>query len=257
MTGPDAGVAAAEAASERLVVSLDGFEGPLDLMLALVRQQKLDLARIPILPLVDQYLRFIADARALRLDIAADHLVMAAWLAYLKSALLLPAAEAPQPDPGELAERLRWRLMRLGAMREAASRLLERDILGRDVLRRGAPEGLTTIERRHADASLYDLLRAYGALHGRRQAASWTPHDRGPVVTLEEALERLASMIGTAVSWTELSRFLPEGQDAALRRSAIASSLVAALELARTGRAELRQEASFGPLMLRARRAAD
>jgi segregation and condensation protein A len=241
------------ATADALIVSFESWEGPLDLLLNLARTQKIDLARIPILPLVEQYLAYIQQARSLRLEIAADYLVMAAWLAYLKSALLLPREEAPDPDPNELAERLRWRLQRLEAMRAAADRLLARDLLGRDVFARGAPEGLRTVRNATIDSSLYELLSAYGAIHGRQRLTSWSPHDRGQIVSLEEALQRLSGLIGQALDWTELKRFLPETEDRQLARSSLASSFVAALELVRTGAAELSQAEAFGPLMLRAR----
>lgn len=238
---------------DRLIVSFRSWEGPLDLLLTLARTQKIDLAAIPILPLVEQYLAYIAQARALRLEIAADYLVMAAWLAYLKSALLLPREDTPDPDPEDLAQRLRWRLQRLEAMRDAADRLLSRDLLGRDVFVRGAPEGLRTIRLSAWDASLYDLIAAYGALHSRPRAEPWTPHARGQIMTLEDAIQRLSTLIGQALDWTELQRFLPSTDDPDLARSSLASSFVAALELARIGQAELTQAAAFGPLMLRVR----
>jgi segregation and condensation protein A len=240
-------------ADEPFRVSLDSWEGPLDLLLALARQQKVDLTKIPILPLVEQYLAYIASARALRLEIAADYLVMAAWLAYLKSALLLPREETPDPDPAELADRLRWRLQRLDAMRAAADRLMARDLIGRDVFLRGAPEGLATLRRSRFTASLYDLLSAYGGLHARRQAGRWTPPDRSRYLTLEQALERLSALIGQALDWTALERFLPDSADPQLARSARASSFAAALELTRTGRTELAQAEPFGPILLRVR----
>ncbi len=236
------------------IVSLDSFEGPLDLLLALARTQKIDLAKVPILPLVDQYLAYVSEVQARRIEVAADYLVMAAWLAYLKSALLLPKEEAPDPDPEEMGQRLRHRLQRLQAMRDAAERLLARDLLGRDVFRRGAPEGLRTIRQSKVDVSLYELLAAYGALSARAAATPWTPHDRGAFLGLEEALQRLRAAIGATPDWAELQRFLPESEDAAFRRSALASSFVAALELTRTGAAELRQQAAFAPLQLRRRR---
>ncbi len=237
--------------ADALIVSFESWEGPLDLLLNLARTQKIDLAAIPILPLVDQYLAFIAQARALRLEIAADYLVMAAWLAYLKSALLLPREDAPDPDPDDLANRLRWRLQRLGAMRDAADKLLRRDLLGRDTFTRGNPEGLRTVRVSNYDASLYDLLDAYGSLHRRSRATPWTPHHRGAILTLEDALQRLSALIGQALDWTDLKRFLPATEDANLAASTLASSFVAALELARTGAAELTQATAFGPLMLR------
>ena len=239
---------------ETLIVSFESWEGPLDLLLNLARNQKIDLAKIPILPLVEQYLAYINKARALKLEIAADYLVMAAWLAYLKSALLLPREEQPDPDPNILAERLRWRLQRLEAMRDAADRLMRRDLLGRDVFARGMPEGLRTVRQSQWDATLYDLLSAYGALNQRPRPGPWTPHNRGAVYTLEDALQRLSNLIGTALDWTELAKFLPPTEDRQLARSTLASSFVAALELTRTGQAELSQSGAFGPLMLRLRK---
>ena len=236
---------------ETLIVSFESWEGPLDLLLHLARNQKIDLAKIPILPLVEQYLAYINKARALKLEIAADYLVMAAWLAYLKSALLLPREEQPDPDPNILAERLRWRLQRLEAMRDAADRLMRRDLLGRDVFARGKPEGLRTVRQSQWDATLYDLLSAYGALNQRPKPGPWTPHNRGAICTLEDALQRLSTLIGTALDWTELAKFLPATEDRQLARSTLASSFVAALELTRTGQAELSQSGAFGPLMLR------
>lgn len=243
---------AAEAA-DTLIVSFASWEGPLDLLLSLARTQKIDLAAIPILPLVEQYLAYIQKARALRLEIAADYLVMAAWLAYLKSALLLPREESPDPDPHELADRLRWRLKRLEAMRAAAEKLVNRDLLGRDVFARGMPEGLRTVRQSSIDASLYDLLSAYGQMHARPKAEPWTPHARGAILTLEDALARLSAMLGQALDWTDLKRFLPDSEDPELTRSTIASSFVAALELTRIGAAELSQASAFGPLMVRVR----
>jgi segregation and condensation protein A len=238
---------------ETLIVSFESWEGPLDLLLNLARHQRIDLAKIPILPLVEQYLDYIRKARDLRLEIAADYLVMAAWLAYLKSALLLPREEQPDPDPNILAERLRWRLLRLEAMRDAADRLMRRDLLGRDVFARGRPEGLRAIRQSQWDATLYELLLAYGALNRRPRPGPWTPHDRGAICTLDDALQRLSGLIGAALDWTDLAKFLPATDDPQLTRSTIASSFVAALELARTGQAELSQSEAFAPLMLRVR----
>ncbi len=239
--------------AEVLIVSFDNWEGPLDLLLALARNQKIDLVAIPILPLVEQYLAFIAEARKLRLEIAADYLVMAAWLAYLKSALLLPREEQPDPDPEVLAERLRWRLQRLEAMRHAADQLFRRDLLGRDVFVRGMPEGLTTIRRTNVVASLYDLLSAYGDIEARGKLATWTPHDRGAICSLDEALEWLSGLIGSVPDWKALQSFLPPGDDPGLQRSRLASGFVAALELARLGKAELQQTKPFTPLLIRNR----
>ncbi|MFC3173314.1 segregation and condensation protein A [Novosphingobium bradum] len=259
-TGEDwAGPAAAPTDDAALYLELDGWEGPLDLLLDLARRQKVDLRRISILGLVDQYLAYIDRAEALRLELAADYLVMAAWLAYLKSALLLPREEQPDPSPEELALRLQLRLQRLGAMREAAARLMARDRLGRDVFRRGTPEGLR-VERRHAwTATWFDLVQAYGAVKARTRPVVHMVRER-PVMTLDTALARVSTMLGVSLDWIELRDFLPvqaEGDwaDPRLRRSALASSFVAALELARTGRAELAQDEVFGPLRLRGLRA--
>ena len=243
----------ARPAEETLIVSFESWEGPLDLLLTLARNQKIDLAAIPILPLVEQYLSFIAEARKLRLEIAADYLVMAAWLAYLKSALLLPKEAQPDPDPEVLAERLRWRLRRLEAMRTAAEQLYRRDRLGRDVFARGMPEGLTTVRHSIYDASLYELLSAYGDIQSRGRLSEWTPHDRGAICSLEEALQRLSALVGQALDWTDLKSFLPGTEDTNLARSQLASSFVAALELVRTGHAVLLQGEAFGPIMVKAR----
>jgi segregation and condensation protein A len=237
--------------AERLTLDLDGWEGPLDLLLNLARAQKVDLAKISILALVEQYLAFIADARKLKLEIAADYLVMAAWLAYLKSCLLLPRDEEADPSAEELALRLQLRLQRLSAMREAGARLLGRDRLGRDVFPRGTPEGLRVIRKSLWQAELYDLIAAYGAVRARTEPAIHIV-GRRPVMTLEEALLRVERMIGSRLEWTRLEAFLPETEDGGFRKSALASSFVAALELARTGRLELDQQAAFGPLFVRA-----
>ncbi|TKD51381.1 segregation and condensation protein A [Sphingomonas baiyangensis] len=240
-------------ASGMLTLAIDGWEGPLDLLLALARTQKVDLRAISILELVDQYLAFIEGARALRLEVAADHLVMASWLAYLKSALLLPRDPGETPNPEELALRLTLRLERLAAMREAGARLMARDRLGRDVFARGAPEGLRTIRHLRPEADLFDLIAAYGRVSARTRPALHVVARR-PVMTLDTALARLAAMLGGEVAWTRIEAFLPEG-DAPWRRSALASSFVAALELARQRRIELDQEHAFAPLMLRGARA--
>lgn len=239
---------------EVLHLSFDHWEGPLDLLLALARARRVDLKAIPILPLVDQYLAFIARARALRLEIAADYLVMAAWLAYLKSALLLPAPDADAPDASDMAERLRWRLERLAAMREAAAALMARDLLGRDVALRGAPEGLRRVNLAQVDVDLYALLSAYGAIAARRATGHWTPPPRTDLVTLEEALARLERLLGETPGWTVLEAFLPEALAPPARAAALAAGFAAALELVRSGRAELAQDKAFAPLMLRARR---
>jgi segregation and condensation protein A len=239
------------AAAERLTLDIDGWEGPLDLLLTLARTQKVDLREISILALVEQYLAFIHDAKQLRLEIAADYLVMAAWLAYLKSCLLLPKDAEADPSPEELALRLQLRLQRLAAMREAGARLLGRDRLGRDVFGRGAPEGLRVTRKSAWQADLYDLISAYGAIRARNEPAVHIVARR-PVMTLEEALVRVERLLGITMEWSELNSFLPETQDSGFRKSALASSFVAALELARKGKLELDQEAAFAPLYIRA-----
>jgi len=236
--------------SDELTLSLDGWEGPLDLLLSLARAQKVDLAQISILQLVEQYLSYLSDARALKLEIAADYLVMAAWLAYLKSCLLLPKDPEAEPSPDELAWRLQMRLQRLDAMREAGARLLGRDRVGRDVFQRGNPEGLRLVRKAAWRVRDFDLFAAYGAVRARSAPAMHVVHARS-VMTLEEAIERVAKMIGTALDWTFLESFLPSTQDPQFRRSALASSFLAALELARRGRLDIQQEEPFAPIMLK------
>jgi segregation and condensation protein A len=238
-----------------LYLELDGWEGPLDLLLDLARRQKVDLRTISILALVDQYLTYIERAEALKLELAADYLVMAAWLAYLKSALLLPREEQEDPSPEEMALRLQLRLQRLGAMREAAARLMGRDRLGRDVFVHGAPEGLRVDRKNRWQCEWFDLVQAYGQVKARTQPVVHMVRDR-MVMTLDSALARVAAMLGVALDWMELRDFLPPSQgnewaDVKLQRSALASSFVAALELARLGKAELAQDQVFGPLRLR------
>jgi segregation and condensation protein A len=237
--------------SDELTLTLDGWEGPLDLLLSLARAQKVDLAQISILQLVEQFLAYLAEARALKLEIAADYLVMAAWLAYLKSCLLLPRDPEADPSPEELALRLQLRLQRLDAMREAGARLLGRDRVGRDVFLRGAPEGLRLVRSSIWQARDFDLFAAYGATRARTAPAMHVVHARS-VMTLEEAIERVGRMIGTALDWTFLETFLPATQDPQFRKSALASSFVAALELARRGRLDLEQDEPFAPIKLRA-----
>ena len=250
------GPGSAATGDSALYLELDGWEGPLDLLLDLARMQKVDLRRISILELVDQYLAYIERAEALRLELAADYLVMAAWLAYLKSLLLLPKEEQEDPSPEELALRLHLRLQRLGAMREAAARLMARDRLGRDVFARGAPEGLRVDRRNRWQCDWFDLVRAYGLVKARTDPVVHIVHDR-MVMTLESALSRVSAMLGVAIDWLELRDFLPpahEGDwaDPRLRRSALASSFVATLELARIGKAQIEQDETFGPLRIRA-----
>ena len=240
-----------------LVVDVAGFEGPLDLLLHLARAQKVDLARISVLALVEQYIVFIDQARKLRLELAADYLVMAAWLAFLKSKLLIPKQPGEEGESGEeMAAVLQFRLKRLEAMRDAAARLVNRNRLGRDVFARGMPE--TVIVERHNtySATLYDLLSAYASQRQRQAVTSVQIAKRG-VWSLKEAREILARMVGELSDWTALDMFLIRYlASPAERTTAIASSFAASLELVREGALEVRQDAAFAPLYLRARQRA-
>jgi len=244
----------ATADDDALILDVDGFEGPLDVLLTLARAQKVDMMKISVLALAEQYLAFVERVRRQRLDLAADYLVMAAWLAYLKSRLLLPDTEdEEEPSAEELALRLQLRLQRLEAMREAGAALTSRNRLGRDVFMRGAPEGLAVERRAVFDTSLYELLKAYAQIR-RRHDAPALRIARRPIFAMEDAIRRLGDLIGGTLRWTRLADFLPaELAGGALRRSALASHFAASLELARTGQAELRQMESFAPLYLRRR----
>lgn len=248
--------ASAIAPDEALVVTVDGFEGPLDLLLTLARNQKVDLAKISILKLADQYLEFIESAKKMNLELAADYLVMAAWLAYLKSRLILPQPQGADGEPtaDDMAARLRWRLQRLEAMREAAARLMARDRLGREILARGMPEPVNVIKLRTYTDSLYDLLTAYAAERAKKlRGKNYTPL-MSPVLLIEEARERLERMLGRIPDWSGLSKLLPfEWSGGLRRRSALASTLLACLELARDGRVEIRQLAPFDEIYVRDR----
>ncbi len=239
-----------------LIVDLEVFEGPLDLLLHLARNQKVDLARISVLKLAEQYLRFIADASSMRLELAADYLVMAAWLAYLKSRLLIPKQKGPDGETAEdLAAHLQFRLKRLEALREAAGRLVNRNRLGRDVFARGMPEAVIVDRQNTWSATLYDLLTAYAAQRQRNAITNVRIAHR-TVWSLAEAREILERLVGKAGDWTALDRYLidylvrPEE-----RTTAIASSFAATLELVREGKLELRQEKAFSALYLRKRAA--
>ena len=235
-----------------LVVDVAGFEGPLDLLLHLARTQKVDLARISVLALAEQYLAFVDQARRLRLEIAADYLVMAAWLAFLKSKLLIPKPAGEDEASGEeLAALLQFRLKRLEAMREAASRLMNRNLLGRDVMARGMPEAVIVEKTSDFQASLYDLLTAYAAQRQRR-AISTVSIARRRVWSMKDARTILERMIGTVREWTALDSYLLEYlTEPEERVTAIASSFAATLELVREGHMEVRQEGAFKPLYLR------
>ena len=236
--------------NEALNLNLDGWEGPLDLLLNLARQQKVDLHQISILALVEQYLTYLEEAKALRLEIAADYLVMAAWLAYLKSCLLLPKDPTVDPSPEELAMRLQLRLQRLDAMRDAGARLMGRDRLGRDVFSRGQPEGLKLVRKAAWQVTPFELFAAYGRVKARTAPAMHVVAHRA-VMTLEDAIQRVSALIGQALDWTTLEAFLPATSDPQYRKSALASSFVAALELARQGRLQLEQQEPFSDLLVR------
>ena len=235
-----------------LVLDLDGFEGPIDLLLTLARDQKVDLARISILQLADQYLAFIAEQRRLQLEIAADYLVMAAWLAYLKSRLLLPdPPEDDAPSAIELAEALAHRLRLLEAMQRAGTSLMSRPLLGRDVFTRGAPEGLAVVDQPVFELSLYELLKAYGDNH-RRQHGQVLTILPSAYRSLADAMEHLRRFVGHVPDWRELMAFLPDDlRSGPLSKSALAATFAATLELAKAGELELRQDRAFGPLYLR------
>ncbi|HVJ51331.1 MAG TPA: ScpA family protein [Aliidongia sp.] len=241
--------------STELVVDLDGFEGPISLLLMLARDQKVDLTKISVLALADQYLTFINEAHRLQLELAADYLVMAAWLAYLKSRLLLPD---PQPDDepsgAELAAALQFRLRRLEAMQQAAKQLFDRNLLGRDVFPRGAPEGLRVTRLPAYVASLHDLLTAYAA-HARRGTATVLQIRAPEYYSVDDALKRLSTLIGTTIDWRTLQAFLPpQLQEGPYGRSVLAATFAASLELAKAGRIELKQDQRFGPIFIRAAR---
>jgi segregation and condensation protein A len=242
-------------AAEALIVDVDGFEGPLDLLLTLSRTQKVDLRRISVLHLAQQYLAFVERAKALRLELAADYLVMAAWLAFLKSRLLLPPDPTEEgPSGEELAAHLAFQLERLQAMRDCAARLMGRDRLGRDFFARGLPEDVTRRRETRYTATLLDLMQAYARIRTRDEFRPFVM-DRDAIFTMEQALERLRGLIGFAGTWTDIVTYLPEGftADPARRRSATASTFAAALELVKEGRAELRQSETFAPVELRLR----
>lgn len=240
---------------DQLRVDVEGFEGPLDLLLALARTQKVDLAKISVLALAQQYLDFIAEARALRLEIVADYLVMAAWLAFLKSKLLLPAepSEEGEPTGEELAALLAFRLKRLDAMRDAAAQLMTRKRLGRDVFPRGLPEPVKVTKNGVFEANVYDLLKAYSQQR-QRNATSTLHVEKRTVWSLKEAREELERLLGVACEWAPLDQLIAEFLvEPEIRRTALASSFSAALEMTREGAVEIRQSKSFAPLLVRRR----
>ena len=237
-----------------LIVDVEGFEGPLDFLLALARQQKLDLTKISMLALAEQYLAFIERARQLRLELAADYLVMAAWLAYLKSRLLLPdPVDDEEPSGEELAAMLAHRLKMLEAMREAAAKIMDRSQLGKDFFARGQPEDISLSRRSEFSASLYDLLTAYAAQR-QRQAVSQVHVGKRQVWSLQEARDVLVRLVGSVSDWTPvdvlLRSYLKMGD---VRSTALASSFAASLELVREGQLEIRQSQAFGAIYIRGR----
>lgn len=242
---------------DSLIVDVDGFEGPLDLLLAMARTQKVDLARISVLRLAEQYLGFVAEARTLRIELAADYLVMAAWLAFLKSRLLLPREDegGEELSGEELAQRLAFRLMRLDAMRQAAAQLMTRKRLGRDVFGRGAFEKTKTIKDTVYKADIFDLLKAY--TEPRRRTAKARVHvvKKRPAWSIKFARKRLEDLVGVQTRiWVQLDsylvQYLASPEEA---RSVLASSFGASLEMAREGMVDLRQDDAFAPLFVRRR----
>ena len=242
-------------ASEALIVDVDGFEGPLDLLLTLSRTQKVDLRKISVLDLAKQYLTFVEQAKALRIELAADYLVMAAWLAFLKSRLLLPPDPTEEgPSGEELAAHLAFQLERLQAMRDAAARLMARDRLGRDIFVRGVPETVERVRKIHYTATLLDLMQGYARIRTRDEFRPFVM-DRDHVFTMEQALERMRGMIGFAGDWTDISSYLPDGwnADGVRSRSSTAATFAASLELVKEGKIEIRQGDTFSPIQIRRR----
>ena len=253
-TFDDGGPVRARIDAEALIVDVAGWEGPLDLLLVLSRSQKVDLRGVSVLQLAEQYLAFITEARALRIELAADYLVMAAWLAFLKSRLLLPPDPADEgPSADEMAAHLAFQLQRLEAMRDVAARLLGRDRRGRDFFARGLAEDVRAVRRITWSATLLDLMQAYARIRTRDEFRPFVM-DR-EVYSIDEALDRLRGLIGYAGDWTALESYLPDGwqADPARRRSATAATFAATLELAKAGQIDLRQGAAFAPIQLRRR----
>ncbi|MDP4796688.1 MAG: segregation/condensation protein A [Rhodospirillales bacterium] len=237
------------------VVDLQGFEGPIDVLLQLARDQKVDLIHISILELADQYLAFVAEARKHNLELAADYLVMAAWLAFLKSRLLLPDLSTEEEPSGEaMAAALQYQLMRLQAMQNAGQGLMARPRLGQDFVGRGNPERFKPREVEILDATLYDLLKAYADQQRRKNAHAPMQIEAFEIYTVEDALQRLRRLVGMTPDWQDLWSFLPENlKGVLLTRSAVASTFVASLEMAKEGKLLLRQSSSFGPIYLQGR----
>jgi len=245
----------APAVVNSFVVDLEGFEGPIDVLLQLARDQKVDLVHISILELADQYLAFVAEARRQNLELAADYLVMAAWLAFLKSRLLLPDMSSEEEPTGEeMAAALQYQLRRLQAMQKAGQELTERKRLGQDFVGRGAPEKFKPREIEILDATLYDLLKAYADQYVRKNAHAPMHIEPFQIFTVEDALQRLRRLVGQTPDWQDLWKFLPEGlKGGLLTRSAVASTFAASLEMAKEGKVVIRQSGTFGPIYLQGR----
>ena len=246
-------------ASEALIVDVGAFEGPLDLLLTLSRTQKVDLRQISILALAQQYLAFVEQAKKLRLELAADYLVMAAWLAFLKSRLLLPPDPTDEgPSGEELAAHLAFQLERLEAMRNAAARLMARDQLGRDFFARGITEDVQRVRRVTYTATLLDLMQGYARIRTKDDFRPFVM-DRDSIMTMEQSLARMRTLIGFAGDWTDIASYLPEGWEIepVKRRSATAATFAAALELAKEGKIEIRQGETFSPIQIRKREPRD
>jgi segregation and condensation protein A len=240
-------------AGEGLILALSGFEGPIDVLFTMARDQKVDLKQISILALADQYLKFVETARKQHLELAADYLVMAAWLAYLKSRLLLPPEDdGDQPSAEEMADALKFQLMRLEAMQQAGRNLFALPIRGVNFFTRGMAEGLPVTYRPVYDVSLYDLLKAYAAQH-RDRAVSALEIEPFDLYSIEDAIERLRAVLPGVPDWSALLNFLPQGiRQPLMRRSAVSTTLVAALELVRQGRADIRQDGGpFSPIFIK------
>jgi segregation and condensation protein A len=241
------------APEQQFVLNLDGFEGPIDLLLNLARDQKLDLLHISILALADQYLAFIERVRQYQLEVAADYLVMAAWLAYLKSKLLLPKEDTEEAlSAEEMAEALKFQLMRLEAMQEAGKKIFALPRRGIDFFPRGMPEGMPVTYRSVYDVSLYDLLRAYATQH-RDKNVTALEIEAFDLYSIDDAIARLREMLPHVPDWADMAMFLPRNlRDPLLRRSAVSTTLVAMLELVRQGRADIRQDGgAFSPIYLK------
>jgi segregation and condensation protein A len=238
--------------SESFRLDLEGYEGPIDVLLQLARDQKVDITRLSILELAEQYLEFVRRARKLRLELAADYLVMAAWLAYLKSRLLIPSTESDEePSGAEMAAALKFQLQRLEAMQDAGARLLARSQLGQEVFARGQPEPLRRLTHASYEATLFELLSAYVRNHARVEATSLQIAPLG-LYSVEEALQRLSGLMGPTPNWRTLATFLPSDlQGGLLWRSAMASTLAASLEMCREGKLQIRQDGPFGQIYLR------